>query len=111
DLDLEQEAHGPATRGGDLPLDGGGDVIPQAEQPIFRRHELLLQLGEPRGVREVPRTHHCNALELRPAGEVLEVEVAAGGAGVLRVDVEVGDEGHARVPGALWFVALFRFDG
>src|SRR5690606_4309185 len=90
---------------------GGGEVVAQAEQPVLGRHELLLQLGEPGGVREVPRADHRDALELRPAREVLEVEVAAGGARVLRVDVQVGDEGHGWVRGVLWFVALIELGG
>ena len=44
---------------------------------------------------EVARADDVDPLELRPAREVLEGQVRAGGAGEMRVDVEIGDEFHA----------------
>ena len=49
-------------------------------------------------MRDVARADDVDALELRPAGQVLEGQVLAGGAGEVGVDVEVGDEFHGREP-------------
>ena len=74
---------------------GGSD----REEAGFGGHQLVADLGEPGGVGEVAGRHHRQALAAGPQGEVLEVAVAAGGAGVLGVDVEIGVEGHWQRPG------------
>ena len=43
---------------------------------------------------DVARPDDVNALELCPAGQVFKCQVRAGGAGKVRVDVEIGDESH-----------------
>src|SRR5215469_3230652 len=43
---------------------------------------------------EVSGRHHADALACRPMGEVLEVEIAARGARIFRMDVKVRVEAH-----------------
>ena len=43
---------------------------------------------------EVAGADDADALARRPPGEVLEVEVAAGRARILRMDVQIGVEAH-----------------
>ena len=100
DLDREHEPHrapaAPAGRRKPL-LDGPLQIRPQAEQPRLRGHELFLQLGPPRRMGEVAGGDDADALLARPDGQMLEIAVPAGRAGVLGVDVQIGVEGH--VPG------------
>ena len=97
DLDLEQEAYRPAARRRQPPFDLALDLRPQAEEPGLGGYQLVAELVEPGGVGEVAGRHHRQTLAPGPQGEVLEVAVAAGGAGVLGVDVEVGVERHGGV--------------
>ena len=55
---------------------------------------LLLELGAPRRVSEVAGRDDADALARRPRGEMFEVEVAARGARIFRVDVQVGVKAH-----------------
>ena len=75
-------------------MDGPFEVGAQPEQPRLRRHELLLQFGPPRRMGEVAGADHPDAFLARPDGQVLQVAVAAGGAGEPGVDVQVRVEGH-----------------
>jgi hypothetical protein len=43
---------------------------------------------------EVAGRHHADTLASRPMGEVLEIEIAAGGARIFRMDVQVRMETH-----------------
>ena len=43
---------------------------------------------------DIARADDVNPLELRPAGQVLEGQVLAGGARVMGVDVQIGYEFH-----------------
>ena len=63
-------------------------------RPGLGRDELLLQLGRPGRMAEVAGADDADALARRPPGEVLEIEVAAGRAGIFRVHVQVGVEAH-----------------
>ena len=98
DLAAEDEAHRAAAGGRHIGLDRGGQVGAQPEQTLFGGHELVAHLRQPAGVRDVARPDDVDALELRPAGQVLEGQVAAGGARKMRVDVEVGDKFHGWEP-------------
>ena len=97
DLDRQHEpdrgAPAPARRGQAL-LDVPLQVRTQAEQPRLRRHELVLQLRPPGRVREVAGADDADALLAGPDGQMFEIAVSAGCAGVLGVDVQVGVEPH-----------------
>jgi hypothetical protein len=77
-------------RTGDRLLDLGS----QTKQARLRRHQFLLELGTPRRMGEVAGRHDRDALARRPRGQMFEIEVAAGGARILRVDVQVGVKAH-----------------
>jgi len=49
---------------------------------------------EPRGMREVAGADNTHAFAFGPMGEAVEVALAAGGAGVFGMDVEVGEVTH-----------------
>jgi hypothetical protein len=57
---------------------------------VYKRQHLL----EPARVGDVAGADDLDALELGPFGQVLEGQVAAGGAREVGMDVEVGDEVH-----------------
>ena len=82
--------HAGGKRRGDALL----DIRAQAEQPGLGRDELLLQLGRPGRVAEVAGADDADALARRPPGQVLEIEVPAGRAGIFRMHVQVGVEAH-----------------
>jgi hypothetical protein len=77
-------------RTGDRLLDLGS----QTKQARLRRHQFLLELGTPRRMGEVAGRHDRDALARRPRGQMFEIEVAAGGARIFRVDVQVGVKAH-----------------
>ena len=98
DLDLEQEADRRAAWRRHLLGDATLDVVAQAKEALLRRHQLLLQLGDPRRMREVPGADDANPLLLRPLRQVLQVALLAGRARVLRVDVKVRVVEHGAPP-------------
>ena len=57
-------------------------------------NELVAELGAPSRMGKVAGRDHPDTLAARPGGEVLEIEIPAGGARVFRVDVQVRVEGH-----------------
>src|SRR5262249_13099943 len=74
--------------------DAALDVVAQAKQAGLGRHELVFELRAPRRMGEVAGRHHAYSLACRPVRKVLEVEIAAGGARIFRVDVQVRMETH-----------------
>ena len=74
------------------------DLRPEAEEAGLGGDQLLLQLREPPRVDAVARRYHGDAPPRRPPGEVLQVEIAARGARIFRMDVEVGVKAHAGPP-------------
>ena len=94
DLAADQEAHGPAARRRHLVGQARRVFRLEPEQPGFRRLKLLAQLRQPAGMGDVAGGHHLHPLELRPLPQVLQGQVAAGGAGVVRVEMDVGDQLH-----------------
>jgi hypothetical protein len=72
----------------------GFEVRPQGEQAVAGRHELVLHLGQPRRMHAIAGGDHRDALARRPPGKVFQVEVAAGGAGMAGMYVQVGVERH-----------------
>src|SRR6185436_5974860 len=63
-------------------------------------NESVLEVAEPGGVREVAGAEQRDAFAAGPPGQIVQVKVAAAGTGVLRVDVQIGDEAtrwHAAV--------------
>jgi hypothetical protein len=79
------------------------DLGSQAKQARLGRHQFLLELGTPRRMGEVAGRDDSEALARRPRREMFEVEIAAGGARIFRVDVQVGVKAHggsARSPSA-----------
>ena len=97
DLAADQEPDGPATGCGHLVRHRGLELRPQPEQPVFGRIELFLHLGEPAGMGDVAGGDHLHPLELRPLPEVLQRQLPAGGARVMGVEVQVGDQLHAAI--------------
>src|SRR5262245_29743572 len=95
-LDLEHEPHRSAARGRQGLSRRLGDVVAQAKEAAFGGNELLLELGAPGGMGEIPGTDDADALAAGPGGEMLEIEVPAGGTRMLRVNVQVRVESHAR---------------
>ncbi|MCW9708790.1 hypothetical protein [Fodinibius salsisoli] len=47
-------------------------------------------------MRKVARAHHIDALDLGPLVQRLQVQVFAGGAGIVRVDVKIRNVSHRR---------------
>ena len=92
DLDLEEEPGRPVAGRRQLPLDLALDLRAQAEEPRLGRDELAADLLEPGRMREVAGTDDGDPLAPRPQRQVLEIGVPARGAGVLRVDMEIGVE-------------------
>jgi hypothetical protein len=73
------------------------DLGAQAEQAGLGRNELVLQLGAPDRMAKVAGADHGNTLARRPGRQMLEIEIAAGGARIFRVHVQVGVKaGHGR---------------
>jgi hypothetical protein len=70
------------------------DLGSQAKQARLGRHQFLLELGAPRRMGEVAGRDDSEALAHRPRREMFEVEIAAGGARIFRVDVQVGVKAH-----------------
>src|SRR5262249_42126034 len=68
------------------------DRAAQREQAGLRRYQLVAQVLAPRRVGEVAGTEQGDALAPGPPGEAGQVEIAAAGTRVPRVDVQVGDE-------------------
>ncbi len=51
-------------------------------------------LLQPAGVRNIAAADDVHALELRPARKLFERQLFTGGAGKVRMDVQIGDEFH-----------------
>jgi len=95
DLAAEDEAHRGLARRGHGGLNIPGGIVPQAVEAIPGRDKFLVHLREPAGMGNVAGGHDGDALELRPASQVLEGQVPAGGAGEMGMDVEVSNYLHA----------------
>ena len=85
----------------DVGLAGCGNIVGlefflEREQPVARGLELLCQLLEPPRMGEVAGADDRDALELRPFPDAFGRHVLARCAGVMGMDVEVGDETHGR---------------
>jgi len=98
-LHLEHETHrtqlgraGTVCHG--VVCQGCQHLVAQPEQPGAVGCQLFSDLGKPAGVGKVAGAQEPNALAHRPAGQVLQVAVAAGGAGELGMDVKIGVEPH-----------------
>ena len=93
-LDLEHEPHRGAAWCRQRRHHGLLDVVAQAKEPRLGSNELVAELGAPSRMGKVAGRHHPDTLAARPGGEVLEIEIPAGGSRVFRVDVQVRVEGH-----------------
>ncbi len=69
----------------------------QLKQTVACVLEFLAGLSKPCGMSEVSGGEQINSLDLGPVGKILEVQLAASGAGVGRVDVEVSGVSHAGI--------------
>jgi hypothetical protein len=69
----------------------------EAEQTRLCWFQMLAQMSEPARMSEIAGGDKINALDCRPSRHAGQGAAFAGGAGVMRVDVEVGDEGHEEV--------------
>src|SRR5690606_12922734 len=98
DLDREHETDGIAAGCGQPRSDFGLDVRAQAVQPRLGRDQLLLQLGKPGRMHAVAGGDNGKALAGTPEGEVLEIEIAAGGARVSGMDMQVCVKRHFSLP-------------
>ncbi len=56
--------------------------------------KLVAKLREPSRMGKIASGNHINALDRRPRCQAAQIAGLAGGAGVMGVDVEVGDVGH-----------------
>jgi len=95
DLAAEDETDRGLTRGGYSGLHIRHEVIPQAIEAVLGRDKFLAHLREPARVGDIARSHHADALELSPAGQVLEGQVLAGRPGKMGMNMEVRDDLHA----------------
>ena len=80
DFHLEHEPHRRAARRRQRLRHRLLDVVAQAIEAGLGRNQLLLELGAPGGMGEVAGGDHADALAAGPGGEMLKIEVAAGGA-------------------------------
>ena len=104
DFDREHEAHRRLAARRQRSRDRLLDLATQAEQSRLRRNELVFQFGAPSRMGEIAGADHTDALAGGPCEQMLEVEIAAGGARIFRVDVQVGVKahcGHARATARL----------
>ena len=95
DLAAQHEAHRRVAGRRRLSLNRGRQIGLQPIQSILGWRQLLAHLCQPARMGDVARPDDMDPLELRPARQVLEGQIRAGGAGKVRVDVEIGDEFHA----------------
>ena len=99
DFDREHEPHVRRRCGaGKQPRHLFLDPARQAEEAGLGGHELLAKLRTPGGMREIAGGDEIDALHPRGGGEMLEIEVAAGRAGIFRMDVKIGGEAHRGQP-------------
>jgi hypothetical protein len=94
DFRRQQKTYFRAAGFGNFGSGGSGKFFLQLEQPLFRRRQLFLHFIQPTRMREIAGANDGHALELRPFAEVLEIKLLAGGAGEVRVEVQVGDKLH-----------------
>ena len=96
DLYREHEPQVSPARRMDLDVQRLGQCRFEAEYPVPRRFQFLLDLREPIGVSEVGRADQVDALQRRPFVQILRVQIATGRPGIVRVEMYVGHEGHRR---------------
>ena len=102
DLRREDEADRRLSAGrGKLSLNLAVDVASQGKEAWFSRDELVSELLKPERMREVARGDERQSLAPAPQREVFEIAVAAGGARIPGVDVQVREEGHGVRPSFL----------
>ncbi|WP_197535610.1 hypothetical protein [Pararhodospirillum photometricum] len=96
----EQEEDGPAAgRRQGLPQ-WRFEIGPQAIKAIADCHQLVADLAKPARMHTVPGPDHRNALTGCPPRQMFQVQVAAGGSGIVGVHVQIGVQGHdGKIPG------------
>ncbi len=92
DLHGEEKAHLTAARWIELVFDCAGQIRSETKDAILGRLQFLLDLSEPFRMREVGGANKVDALERRPSMQVFRGQVAAGRAGMTRVEMNIGDE-------------------
>jgi hypothetical protein len=77
-----------------------GPVGFEGVKPRFSRFQRVLEMGEPRRMGKIAGAEEGDPFTAGPPGEVVQFEIATACTGVLRMDVQIGDEGlrwHAAV--------------
>ena len=73
------------------------DVVPQAKQAGLGGNELVLDLGNPGRMREIPGAYDRDTFLASPVSKVLEITILAGRPGILGMNVEVGVKAHPHI--------------
>ena len=74
----------------------------ETEETVFGRFEFFLEFGEPGRMREVAGSDDGNAFETRPIVQMFRDQKAAGGDGIMGMDVQICNKQHFRkVPSGL----------
>ena len=66
----------------------------KAEQTFFGRLQLFFQFLQPARMGEVAAAHHGDALDPGPVIQIFGNELFAGGDGIMRMDMQIGDKFH-----------------
>ena len=70
---------------------GQAVFVPEAVEPFLRLLQHFGQLGPPRRVRKIARAQQPDALAPGPQVQMRRVTVAAGGAGILGMNMQIGN--------------------
>ena len=87
-------AFGLAAGGEYVGQHGAGEFVFQPKQAAFRQFEFVAHLLQPARMRQIARADDLHALQLRPFMQMLESQILTCGAGVMGMDVKIGDEFH-----------------
>ena len=70
---------------------GQAVFVPEAVEPFLRLYQHFGQLGPPRRVRKIARAQQPDALAPGPQVQMRRVTVAAGGAGIFGMNMQIGN--------------------
>ncbi len=101
DLAGQHKTDGGVAGGRNFLLDSAGQVGLQFKQALFGGGQLVAHFLQPAGVGNIAGADHLHAFELRPAAELLKIEIFAGGARIVGMNMQIGDDFHWLLPARL----------